>query len=150
MPLRTRLIAVSKGQDTKSSRRDLTPDIDNNSIGIEPSAYTPSFPQTPGQGSFPVACASILTHPNPAIASAGHTLIDLDSEPVSTGPKKLRLPENVFFDTFIEHMVIPTLVYELEHPRTDRCATHFFFESNLWSYGGTNPMLDLTCRCVLN
>ena len=24
------------------------------------------------------------------------------------------------------------------------------FKSNLWSYGGTSPMLDLTCRCVLN
>ena len=119
--LRRRLIAVSEGQDTKSSSRELTPDIDNNSNRIESSADTPSFSQTPGQDSSPVACASILTHhPNPAIASSAHTFLDLDSELVSTGPKKLRFPQNVSLNNFIEYMLIPTLVYELEYPRTDR------------------------------
>jgi len=121
--LRKRLVAISKGQDTQGSERETMTDIDHNANGTAFSAYTPSFPPTPEQALSPVACASLLTyHPNPAIASTAHTFLDLDSELVSTGPKKLRFPENVSLDNFIEYMLIPTLVYELEYPRTDRCV----------------------------
>ena len=59
-------------------------------------------------------------HPDPLIAGLAKDFLDLDSELVSMGPKPVRWPENVTFRNFAIYQLIPTLVYELEYPRTDR------------------------------
>ncbi|KAL4065834.1 MBOAT, membrane-bound O-acyltransferase family-domain-containing protein [Scleroderma citrinum] len=146
--LRRRLMAVSERQDTKGSECKMTTDIDHSASGIESPAHTPSFPTTPTQAvvdSSPIACASLLAHhPNPAIASTAHTFLDLDSELVSTGSKKIRFPENVTFDNFIEYMLIPTLVYELEYPRTDRVRPLYVFEKTVAFMGSFALLYTVT------
>ena len=44
----------------------------------------------------------------------------MEAELVSTGPEYVRWPDNVTWKNFAVYMLIPTLVYELEYPRTER------------------------------
>jgi len=59
-------------------------------------------------------------HPNELVAGLAKEFLELDSELVSTGPEHVRWPENVTLKNFAIYQLIPTLVYELEYPRTDR------------------------------
>lgn len=42
--------------------------------------------------------------------------------------KQLRYPQNVTFQNFIMYLLYPTLVYELEYPRTTKIRWIYFFE----------------------
>lgn len=133
--LRRRLVAVSEGRDASKLDRGTSADIAFDVKGTNSSTYTPSRPATPipahgvSRGVSSVTCASLLIHhPNLSVASTAHKFLDLDSELVSTGPKKLRYPDNVTLGNFIEYMLVPTLVYELEYPRTDRIRPLYVFE----------------------
>jgi sterol O-acyltransferase len=35
---------------------------------------------------------------------------------------EMRYPNNLTFANFLDYMICPTLVYELEYPRTDKCV----------------------------
>lgn len=59
-------------------------------------------------------------HPDELVAGLAKEFLDLDSELVSTGPNPVRWPENITVRNFAIYQLIPTLVYELEYPRTDR------------------------------
>ena len=65
---------------------------------------------------------ALVDHPDEEIASLAREYSELDSELVSTGPEYIRWPNNITLKNFATYMVIPTLVYELEYPRTDRCV----------------------------
>lgn len=63
--------------------------------------------------------AVMIYHPDENIASLAHQLLDMSVE--LTGPLgKVRWPDNISWTSFADYMLIPTLVYDLEYPRTDR------------------------------
>lgn len=102
--LRQRLAAVSSSLDenTKSERGA----VNGNGRGIDG-----------------VEIAHVLSyHPDEHVAGLAKEFLDLDSELVSTGPEQVRWPDNVTYRNFAVYQLIPTLVYELEYPRTDRYA----------------------------
>ena len=67
------------------------------------------------------ATSHILTHhPDPQISALATEFSELESELVSSGPGRVRWPENITFKNFAVYQLIPTLVYELEYPRTKR------------------------------
>ena len=67
------------------------------------------------------ATSHILTHhPDPRISALATEFSDLESELISSGPERVRWPENITFKNFAVYQLIPTLVYELEYPRTKR------------------------------
>ncbi|KAI6113034.1 MBOAT, membrane-bound O-acyltransferase family-domain-containing protein [Pisolithus sp. B1] len=138
--LRRRLVAVSEGRDPDKLDSGTSAVTAFNVKGASSSTYTPSYPATPlpARGvSQEVTCASLLIHhPNPSITSAAHRFLDLDSELVSTGPKKIRYPEN--------YMLIPTLVYELEYPRTDRIRPLYVFEKTVAFMGSFALLYTVT------
>lgn len=78
--------------------------------GIDPLSLTPTPP--------PVSI--LVHHPSQAIASVAHEFLELDAELVSIGIERVRYPHNLTWKNFCTYMLIPTLVYELEYPRTDR------------------------------
>jgi sterol O-acyltransferase len=106
--LRQRLAAVSSSSDeNKESERGMV----NGS----------------GRGSSEVEVACVLSyHPDELVAGLAKEFLDLDSELVSTGPEQVRWPDNVTYRNFAVYQLIPTLVYELEYPRTDRYAAIYF------------------------
>jgi sterol O-acyltransferase len=67
------------------------------------------------------ATSHILTHhPDPRISALATEFSELESELVSSGPERVRWPENITLKNFAVYQLIPTLVYELEYPRTKR------------------------------
>lgn len=62
----------------------------------------------------------LIHHPDEEIATLAQELVDLDAELTGPGTGKVRWPNNISLKSFADYMLIPTLVYELEYPRTDR------------------------------
>ena len=69
--------------------------------------------------------AVLVHHPNEDIKSLAQELLDLDSELTSTGINQVRWPENITYRNFADYQLIPTLVYELEYPRTDKSVSSY-------------------------
>ena len=62
----------------------------------------------------------LVDHPDQQISELAQDFSELDSELVSTGPAKVRWPNNISWSDFADYQLIPTLVYDLEYPRTER------------------------------
>jgi sterol O-acyltransferase len=65
---------------------------------------------------------SLIDHPDPEISALATEYFELESELVSSGPERVRWPENITLKNFAVYQLIPTLVYELEFPRTNKYA----------------------------
>lgn len=62
----------------------------------------------------------LVDHPDSQVSMIAKDFVELDSELVSSGPLFVRWPENITLKNFALYQAVPTLVYELEYPRTDR------------------------------
>lgn len=81
--------------------------------------------------SMPHSPHPLVYHPGENISALAKEYSDLESELISSGPNHVRWPHNINFRNFAIYQVIPTLVYELEYPRTDR---HVLFFSSEWLF----------------
>ncbi|KAG1795165.1 MBOAT, membrane-bound O-acyltransferase family-domain-containing protein [Suillus plorans] len=128
--LRQRLAAISSSLDenTKSERG-----ADNGN----------------GRGVDGVEIAHVLSyHPDEHVAGLAKEFLDLDSELVSTGPEQVRWPDNVTYRNFAVYQLIPTLVYELEYPRTDRIRPVYIFEKTV-AFMGSFALLYTVAECFI-
>jgi sterol O-acyltransferase len=66
----------------------------------------------------------LVDHPEECIAEMAKEHSDLQNELTSPGPCYVRWPNNITLKNFALYQLIPTLVYELEYPRTDRCVAN--------------------------
>ena len=64
--------------------------------------------------------AVLVHHPDEKISNLAHELVELDAELTSTGVRQIRWPENISYSNYADYQLVPSLVYELEYPRTDR------------------------------
>lgn len=62
----------------------------------------------------------LTDYPDEDISNLAREFSDLSSELVSNGPEYVHWPNNVTYRNFLDYLLIPTLVYELEYPRTDK------------------------------
>jgi sterol O-acyltransferase len=74
-----------------------------------------------------VAQHTLIDHPDPEISKLATEYSELDSELTSTGPEHLKWPANITWKNFAVYQLIPTLVYELEFPRTNRRVDRFLY-----------------------
>ncbi|KAF9240644.1 MBOAT, membrane-bound O-acyltransferase family-domain-containing protein [Melanogaster broomeanus] len=147
--LRRRLVAVSKRSEIEvgGAFEDHTPNSDGHAT---PDASAPMTPFPPSivstrPPSPPKPPTSILAyHPSQDIASTARELLELDSELVSTGPERVTYPENLTWKNFCTYMLIPTLVYELEYPRTDRIRPEYVFEKTVAFMGSFALLYTVT------
>lgn len=94
---------------------------------VEPVAGLPEL-RTPsdmpnGQNdssSMPHSPHPLVYHPDEKISALATEHSELESELISSGPNYVRWPHNISLRNFAIYQVTPTLVYELEYPRTDR------------------------------
>jgi sterol O-acyltransferase len=111
--LRQRLMTAANGTVVELGApvvEDTTPDFSRPST---PDAFDPL-------SLTPTTVSILCHHPSQAITSVAHEFLELDAELVSTGTERVRYPQNLTWKNFCTYMLIPTLVYELEYPRTDR------------------------------
>jgi sterol O-acyltransferase len=62
----------------------------------------------------------LVDHPDEEISKLAMEYSDLEYELTGTGPERVKWPKNITLKNFAVYQLIPTLVYELEFPRTDR------------------------------
>lgn len=67
----------------------------------------------------------LVDHPDKEIAEMAQDYSELQTELTSPGPNYVSWPNNITVKNFAVYQLIPTLVYELEYPRTDRYV-HLF------------------------
>lgn len=78
----------------------------------------------------------VLTwHPNSSISNLAIELADLRDALTSTGPNKVQFPANLTWYNFCDFMLVPTLVYELEYPRTHSIRPMYVIEKTLATLG---------------
>jgi sterol O-acyltransferase len=76
----------------------------------------PSHSTTPHEPRPPLALA---WHPDEHVALLARNIGAMEEELTSNGKKGLVWPQNVSYRHFADFMIIPTLVYQLEYPRTE-------------------------------
>ncbi|KAI0788740.1 MBOAT, membrane-bound O-acyltransferase family-domain-containing protein [Abortiporus biennis] len=128
-------------QDSKRS-------FDNTSVGqttgnnvlssVESTHHKPAHPHP------------LTSHPDAEISNLAKDLSEMELELVSSGPKEyLRWPENITYKNFAVYMLIPTLVYELEYPRTDRIRPLYVFEKTVATFGTFALLYTVTESFIL-
>jgi sterol O-acyltransferase len=76
---------------------------------------------TPRAKDVPTAGFEVLTwHPDAEISALAIVLADLKDDLVSTGVGKVVYPSNVGYWNFLDYLLVPTLVYQLEYARTTK------------------------------
>ncbi|KAF5383842.1 hypothetical protein D9615_003659 [Tricholomella constricta] len=83
-------------------------DVPADTVERDPRKDTPFEPHT------------LVDHPEEQVAELAREYSDLRSELTSPGPILVTWPNNITLKNFAVYQLIPTLVYELEYPRTDR------------------------------
>lgn len=72
-------------------------------------------------------------------------MAELDEALVSSGPAKVRYPANLTFYNFLDFLAVPTLVYELEYPRTNVIRPLYVLEKT-GALFGTFGILIMICE----
>lgn len=86
--------------------------------GTDPASYIvpDNNPELP-EGVLP---NPLVHHPDHQVSALAKDYSELQAELVSSGPIHVKWPANISWKNFALYQLIPSLVYELEYPRTDR------------------------------
>ncbi|KAF9477584.1 hypothetical protein BDN70DRAFT_861561 [Pholiota conissans] len=88
-------------------------------------------------------------HPDAQISAMAKDYSELQSELISTGPMYVKWPETITWKNFAVYMLIPTLVYELEYPRTDKIRPLYVFEKTVATFGTFALLYTVTESFIL-
>ncbi|KAF7308837.1 O-acyltransferase [Mycena kentingensis (nom. inval.)] len=124
--LRQRLAAVSEATAAAKKNDDLVPS-------------TPKQPQP----------HVLVDHPNEGIAAMARDYTELANELTSSGPYTVSYPNNITWKNFAVYQLIPTLVYELEYPRTNRIRPLYVFEKTVATFGTFALLYSVTETFIL-
>ena len=62
---------------------------------------------------------------------------------------QMKYPNNLTFGNFLDYMLCPTLIYELEYPRTERIHWWYVFEKALATFGSIGLMIVISEQYIL-
>ncbi|KAJ7066541.1 MBOAT, membrane-bound O-acyltransferase family-domain-containing protein [Mycena amicta] len=91
----------------------------------------------------------LVDHPNEAIAAMATDYSEMANELTSVGPYTVSYPDNITFKNFAVYQLIPTLVYELEYPRTNRIRPLYVFEKTVATFGTFALLYTVTEAFIL-
>lgn len=74
---------------------------------------------------------ALVDHPDETISALAREYAETDGELTSAGPVYVTWPHNITWKNFAVYTAIPTLVYELEYPRTDRYVPRQALKSDI-------------------
>lgn len=100
--------------------RDGTVDAKTAINGPSETAEKPDGVQPDGLPPSPAEPHPLIDHPSEKISDLANEYSELQGELTSTGPNYVVWPNNISYKNFAVYQLIPTLVYDLEYPRTDR------------------------------
>ncbi|KAF8239405.1 hypothetical protein L208DRAFT_1456544 [Tricholoma matsutake] len=140
--LRKRLAAVSSATNGNISVVD-APIPDSHERNWESQSETSNDDHTP------FAPHPLVDHPDERIADIAKDYSELQSELTSPGPSYVHWPNNITLKNFAVYQLIPTLVYELEYPRTDRIRPIYVFEKTVATFGTFALLYTITESIIL-
>ncbi|TFK63001.1 MBOAT-domain-containing protein [Pluteus cervinus] len=136
--LRKRLAAVAMERSTSS-------DTSNGGSSTPILIYkSTDDKKSPDVGPHP-----LIDHPDESIANIAKEYSELQSDLVSTGPEHVAWPNNISWKNFAVYQLIPSLVYELEYPRTDRIRPLYIFEKTVATFGTFALLYTVTETFIL-
>ncbi|KAI5895388.1 uncharacterized protein SCHCODRAFT_02619284 [Schizophyllum commune H4-8] len=91
----------------------------------------------------------LVDHPNEEIAQMAKDYSEMQGELTSTGPERITWPNNVTYKNFGLYLLIPSLVYELEYPRTDKIRPIYVFEKVTAFFGSFALLYTITETFIL-
>ncbi|KAF8492490.1 MBOAT, membrane-bound O-acyltransferase family-domain-containing protein [Gautieria morchelliformis] len=91
----------------------------------------------------------LVDHPDPKISELANHLTELESELTSTGIERVRWPANVTWANYADYLLVPSLVYELEFPRTDRLRPFYLLEKTVATFGTFTLLYTVTAHAIL-
>ncbi|RXW23900.1 hypothetical protein EST38_g1977 [Candolleomyces aberdarensis] len=160
--LRRRLVSMANSTSTNGSAMksvsssassvSSTPQ-ESGDASLKPPPYAPSEPPP---AEFLVASLPpppphpLVHHPNTEIATLAGEYSDVLSDLRSSGPKDYtQWPENITLKNFAVYQLIPSLVYELEYPRTTKIRPLYVFEKTVATFGTFAVLYTVTDRFIL-
>ncbi|KAF5387329.1 hypothetical protein D9757_005730 [Collybiopsis confluens] len=104
--------------------------------GLGPSiTYKKTDDESDKHPTSPLSPHPLVDHPNPDISTLAKGYTELQGELTSTGPLYVAYPENLTAKNLAVYMLIPTLVYQLEYPRTNKIRPLYVFEKTVATFG---------------
>lgn len=103
--LRNRLNAISKAPSMQRSNMMISSQTDSPPLTRKTTTPTPHV---------------LVDHPDKELSGIAVELSEMEAELTSDGKEQVRWPANLTWRNYIDYQFLPTLVYELEYPRTDR------------------------------
>jgi len=91
----------------------------------------------------------LVDHPDERVAELAKDYCDLQNELTSTGPSCVTWPNNITVKNFADYLLVPTLVYELEYPRTDSIRPIYVFEKTVATFGTFALLYSVTESFIL-
>ncbi|KIY62249.1 MBOAT-domain-containing protein [Cylindrobasidium torrendii FP15055 ss-10] len=98
----------------------------------------------------PMEPRPLVNHPDATISELASEYSDLQGELRSPGPLYIVWPNNITFKNFVVYMLIPTLVYELEYPRTERIRPLYVFEKTTATFGTFALLYSITETFIMS
>jgi sterol O-acyltransferase len=77
----------------------------------------------------------LVDYSDAQITKLANEYADLDDELTSTGKDGVSYPHNLTYANYLDYLLIPTLVYELEYPRTSSIRPLYVVEKTLATFG---------------
>ncbi|KIJ55369.1 hypothetical protein M422DRAFT_23961 [Sphaerobolus stellatus SS14] len=101
----------------------------------------------PSQIEHPIHPLAI--HPDPEISNLANELSEAEAELISTGPAQVRWPENITLYNYLDYLLVPSLVYDLEFPRTKNIRPLYVFEKTIATFGTFTLLYTVTAHFIL-
>ena len=77
----------------------------------------------------------LVDYSDERIYNLANDCVDLQEELTSTGKQTITWPANVTYANYIDYLLVPSLVYELEYPRTSTIRPLYVLEKTLATFG---------------
>ncbi|KAF6761618.1 sterol O-acyltransferase [Ephemerocybe angulata] len=92
----------------------------------------------------------LVHHPNQEIAARAEEYSEVLSDLRSTGPTEYyQWPDTITWKNFAMYQLTPSLVYELEYPRTTKIRPLYVFEKTVATFGTFALLYTVTDRFIL-
>ncbi|KAG8861414.1 hypothetical protein FRB96_002863 [Tulasnella sp. 330] len=146
--------SIAKLASTNNQNGLLKPPSSAKDTSYFPSSTDTAFPPktVESQSSNAPAKHPLIGHPNPEVNALAESISALDDEMTSVGvngQKRVQFPGNVTLKNFADYQLIPTLVYELEYPRTERVRPFYIFEKTVAFLGTFTLLYTITEHYII-
>lgn len=91
----------------------------------------------------------LADHPDHQVSDLAKDIIELQGELRSTGPYPVQYPNNITLKNFAVYQLIPSLVYQLEYPRTEKIRPGYVLEKTVATMGTFALLYTVTESFIL-